>query len=119
MYFSFSEDTSSVIVGSSSGSSLTKVCGPLNIVHLYFHRSVRELCCQLNWSHVFQASDLSSRFDIPIFTEEFLDQNKGNRNSLLSLIQNINANILYLNCSKATNSTISCQTFRLTLVVVF
>lgn len=40
-------------------------------------------------SDVLQASDLSSRFDIPIFTEEFLDQNKGNKrfdNKVLLLI---------------------------------
>ncbi|XP_037530719.1 SWI/SNF-related matrix-associated actin-dependent regulator of chromatin subfamily E member 1-related [Nematolebias whitei] len=49
------EDTSSVIVGSTSGLSLTK------------------------------ASDLSSRFDIPIFTEEFLDQNKAREAELRRL----------------------------------
>ncbi|KAM7388417.1 hypothetical protein PAMP_024591 [Pampus punctatissimus] len=49
------EDTPSVIISTSSGSSLPK------------------------------ASDLSSRFDIPIFTEEFLDQNKAREAELRRL----------------------------------
>lgn len=49
------EDTPSAVIGTSSGSSLTK------------------------------ASDLSNRFDIPIFTEEFLDQNKAREAELRRL----------------------------------
>uniref|UniRef100_A0A4W6CB98 High mobility group 20B n=1 Tax=Lates calcarifer TaxID=8187 RepID=A0A4W6CB98_LATCA len=81
------EDTPSVIISASSGSSLPKVhfyiLSPYTLQH-HYNTNCTQLSCPFD-NFVLQASDLSSRFDIPIFTEEFLDQNKAREAELRRL----------------------------------